>query len=196
MAANTVAFDLIKPPNAAGSMAPRAPRVLYGIGTPDGTIEPLKSADKGSIFLSTNQTTGSMWVKVANNGATADWAMGGGAKVYMSDEFNVDAGAGTKTHDILYCPTAIEILTAKAYFTEATDASGVAEALIEIGTTAEGGEIVASVAVAVSKAIGDTQTLTIVEGTVPAAGFVDIMCTSIAATEAGKFKVVLTYLEG
>ena len=196
MTANAVAFDLVKPASGAGGMSPRAPRILYGTGTPTGTIEPLKSAEKGSIFISTDQTTGCLWVKVANNGATADWAVGGGAKVYMSDEFNVDSGAGTKVHDILYCPTAIEVLSAKAYFTEATEASGAADSLIEIGTTAEGGEIVASVACAANKAIGDTQTLTIVEGTVAAGSFIDIMATGVATTEAGKFKIVLTYLEG
>jgi hypothetical protein len=195
MAANAVAFDLVKPASAAGGMSPRAPRILYGTGTPTGTIEPLKSAEKGSIFISTDQTVGSIWVKVANTGATADWAAGGGSKVYTSPEFNVDAGAGTKVHDIFYCPNAIEILTASLFFTEATDASGAAEATIQLGSTAEGVDLVAAVSIAVSKAIGGTQTLTVAEGTVAAAGFVDIMLTAIAATEAGKFRVVLTYLE-
>jgi hypothetical protein len=176
-------------------MAPRAPRILYGIGTPLGTIEPLKSAEKGSIFISTDQTNAAVWVKIAANSATADWALGSGIKTWLSKEFNIDNGAATADDDILYCPRAITIITATCFYTEATDSTGAADANVKIGTTAAGTEIVGATALSAAKAIGGTQTLTIVSGDVAAAGFANIRHTGIAATEAGKYKVVLTYLE-
>lgn len=195
MTASTVCWDLVRPPLKGGGMATRVPRVLYGAGTPAGTIEPWSTAEKGSIFITTDQTNAGVYVKVANNAAVADWANVGGVKTLTSKEFNVDNGAATADHDVLYFPKASTILTATLLYTEATDASGAADANIRIGVTATGVEVVAITALAAGKAIGGTQALAISSGAVGAAGFVDIFHTGIASVEAGKYKAILTYLE-
>lgn len=195
MTAATVAFDLVKPPSPAGGMSPDRPRIIYGTGTPAGTISPWSGFPKGSIWIATDQTNVAAWLKVQANSAVADWHLLGGIKNYESPIFNIDNGAGTAADDIVYFPRAAEILTATAVYTEATDASGAAEANVKIGTAAAGEEVVAATALTVSKAIGSTQTLTIVDGTIAAGGFANIRHTGLAATEAGQYKVHLTYLE-
>ena len=58
-----------------GSQPP--PLVLYGAGTPAGTLSPFKNAAKGSLYFQTDAATDDMavWVKVATASAVADWRL-------------------------------------------------------------------------------------------------------------------------
>lgn len=197
MTVSALCYDLVRPALPSGSMMTRAPRILYGAGTPAGTIEPWKSAEKGSIFLSTDQTAGAtaMWVKCAANDAVADWASSGQVRTLTTRPFNLDAGNGTVEDDVFYFVNGATLLTASLIYTEATDASGAADANIKIGSAAAGAQHVAAVAIGASKAIGDVTALTLVTGVVAAGGTVYVRNTGITATEAGAYKVQLTYVE-
>ena len=112
---------------------------------------------------------------------------------WQTKTFNIDNGNGTVDHDFLYSENGLTILTAVIFFTEATDASGAADSHVKIGTTDAGTEVVASTALSAGKAVGGTQTVTLVERAVAAGGFLDVCHTGIATTEAGQYKVCITY---
>ncbi|MFA5808753.1 MAG: hypothetical protein WC935_00265 [Thermoleophilia bacterium] len=195
MAASTVCWDLVKPALPAGGMAIRKPRVLYGAGTPAGTIAPWSTEEKGSIFVSTDQTNVAAWIKVAANSAVADWALLSGIQTLATKVYNIDNGAGTADDDVFYFPRAATLLSVVGVYTEATDASGAAEANFKIGSAAAGAEHVGATALVGSKAIGDTQTFALVTGVVAAGGKLFCRHTGIAATEAGQYRVQITYIE-
>ena len=177
-----------------GGGTQRVPMILYGQGTPAGTIAPWKDLPKGSIWVSTNQSTYALYVKLADNSAVADWVIRKGAtRVRYSDEINVDNGAGTKSYETLYWPVAVTVSAFDLVYTEATDASGAAEAAVRIGTAADGEQYVASVALAGSQALGTVVSLTPVTGTVAAASSMVISHTGIAATEVGAYRIRITY---
>jgi hypothetical protein len=165
-------------------MMTRAPRILYGAGTPAGTIEPWKSAEKGSIFLSTDQTAGAtaMWVKCAANDAVADWASSGQVRTLWTKTYNMDNGAGTVNDDVFYFVNGATLLSANMVFSEATEASGGADASFKIGSAAAGAQHVASLTIPVSKAIGDVVGLTLVTGTIAAGGKLFCRHTGSATT--------------
>ena len=197
MTASTVCYDLVRPALPSGSMMTQAPRILYGAGTPAGTIDPWKSAAKGSIFLSTDQTAGAtaMWVKCAANSAVADWASSGQVRTLTTKVFNVDSGAGAVEDDVFYFVNGATLLSATLIYTEATDASGAAEGNFKIGSAAAGAQHVAATALAGGAAIGDKATLVVVLGTIAAGAKIYCRATGIATTEAGAYKVQLTYVE-
>lgn len=62
-------------PKMTSMMVDPPPVWIAGRGTPDGAIEPWKSATKGSLYSQTNATDdeGHLYVKIANAGADADW---------------------------------------------------------------------------------------------------------------------------
>jgi len=172
--------------------ADAVPMIMYGEGTPAGTLWPWTIAPKGSIWLSTNQTANAAcaWVKQADNDAVADWfAMSGSSGAVQRFETQVfDMDAAANQYDYLFFPNGAEIVAAYLVFTEATDASAAAEALISAGTVADGVTLIAAVSPGVSKAVGTVTTLTVAEGTV--ASKIVTKNTVVAATEAGQYKVV------
>lgn len=112
----------------------------------------------------------------------------------LSKEFNIDNGSGTTDDDlILHTTRAITIVRAQVVYTVATDTAGAASANVKIGTTQGGSGIVAATALQVSKAIGATTSMTVVDGRVAANGNVWVRHTGIAATEVGNYKVLIEY---
>ena len=117
-----------------------------------------------------------------------------GQEYVVSKEFNIDNGSGTADNDLVLVPDKpIYIEDVRCIYSEATDTAGAASATIQLGTTAGGVDIVAAVALEVSKAIGAVSALTIADGNVAANEFVYARHTGIAATEAGKYKVQIRY---
>jgi hypothetical protein len=118
-------------------------------------------------------------------------------QLVMSKEFNIDNGSGTTDDDlILHTDRAITVISAQVVYTEATDTAGVASANIKLGTAAGGAQLVAATAYQVSKAVGDKTAMTLVTGAgaVAADGEIWARHTGIAATEAGKAKVLVTFV--
>ena len=87
MAVNVAAYHLLRPNQHMGSAGSAnnahvlgsqpPPLVLYGAGTPAGTLSPFKNAAKGSLYFQTDAATDDMavWVKVATASAVADWRL-------------------------------------------------------------------------------------------------------------------------
>lgn len=100
MAVNTAAFHLLRPSQHMGSagsstrnaaLGPQpAPVILYGTGTPAGTLSPFKDGAKGSIYLQTDAAADdyAVWMKMATNNAVADWRL---MQSYNSPIVNVTA---------------------------------------------------------------------------------------------------------
>lgn len=112
----------------------------------------------------------------------------------ISQEFNIDNGAGTTVDELLYYATQkITIVSATVVYTEATDSAGAASGNVKIGTAAAGTQIVAATALGVAKAVSSITELTLVAPNVPAGGVVWVRHTGVAATDAGKYRVMIDY---
>lgn len=106
MAVNTAAFHLLRPSQHMGSagsstknnaLGPQpAPLILYGSGTPAGTLSPFKDGAKGSIYLQTDAAADdyAVWMKMATNNAVADWRL---MQSYNNPIVNVTASTLTVT---------------------------------------------------------------------------------------------------
>ncbi|MFA5808752.1 MAG: hypothetical protein WC935_00260 [Thermoleophilia bacterium] len=171
------------------------PGVLYGEGTPAGTLKPWTDMPLGSIWVSTDQTSYCAWVKVQDNDAVADWAYCGGVKADYSKVFNGDNGAGVKDYDCWYWSRAATLLSADLIYGEATDTSGAAEATFALGTAADGGQYVASVNMAVSKALGAVTSLTLASTSVASGSTMFFSHAGYAATEAGTYRIRLSWID-
>jgi hypothetical protein len=171
--------------------------IMFGNGTPAGTLAPWTTAPLGSLWLSTNQSanTVSAWVKVQDNDAVADWVAFemGTTRFYETGEFDMDATANQ--YDYWYCPRALNLLAAYLVYVEATDSTGAAEGNISAGTAADGTQFVAATAYEPSKTVGYAKTLTLASSGVSAGGKVVTKNTKVTATEAGQFKVMYLYAE-
>ena len=179
-----------------GDGTQEVPMILYGKGTPAGTLSPWKDLPQGSVWVSTDQTTFALWVKVYDNSANADWvARQGVEKMVCSKTFNVDSGAATADNDVIYFPVACTLTSADLVFSEATDSTGAGDCLIRIGSADNGEQYVASVTVGVSKAIGALTPLTLVTPTVAAASSLFIRHTGVATTDTGEYRVCIRYTE-
>lgn len=115
--------------------------------------------------------------------------------VTKSAVFNIDNGAGTTVDDVILAGLDfnIEILSAKLVYTEATDTAGAASANVKLGTTAGGVEVVAQTALSAAKAVGSTQTLTLVATRINSGTSLFVRHTGIAATEAGQYYALIQY---
>jgi hypothetical protein len=114
-------------------------------------------------------------------------------QIAMTRIFDIDNGAATTVDDaFLIHPYPITIISAKVLYTTATTGT-VAAALIQLGTAVDGEQIVAETALANTKAVGTTTSLTIVSGAVAANTMVTARHTGIAATAAGEYRVVVEY---
>ncbi len=181
-----------------GAMHPETPpSILWGQGTPNGDLPPFNLVNKGSLYMCVNNTddSGHLYHKVDEGGDDADWVLYETLptrRIVTGPVMNLD-NAGTEDFVIFAPGVAVTIVTARLVFTEATDASGAAEGAVTVGTAVNGEQIVASVALAVSKAIGSFQELTIVSGTVAADGFATVRIDGYATTEAGEAFLQLEY---
>jgi len=116
--------------------------------------------------------------------------------ILRSPEINIDNGSGTAAaYLLLVADRPLTIVGAYIEYSEATDTAGAASATVQIGSTAGGVEIVAATALEVSKAIGARTDLTLVATGKKIAknGFIQVTHTGIAATEAGKYHVVVLF---
>jgi hypothetical protein len=175
----------------SGTSACPVPMIMFGNGTPAGTIAPWTTAAKGSIWISRDQSDNAIcvWVKQAANDAVADWIPfrgTGQVQRYETQVFDMDAGANE--YDYLYFPNGCEIIKAYQVWTEACDASGAADGNVSAGSAADGTQYIGAHSYTPSSAVGTARELTVTEGTV--ASKIVTKNTKVAATEAGKFKVV------
>lgn len=115
--------------------------------------------------------------------------------VIKSIIFDIDNGSGVTVDDqLLNLPYAAYITDVRAVYTEATDASGVELGSFALGVAAGGATLVAATALTVSKAIGATTTAAIVSDLLPANTTLWVRHTGVAATDAGKYYVQVTYI--
>ena len=201
MTASVQAWKILDPKETS-LMPEKPPQILFGQGTPNGDLEPFKSAQKGSLYMQSNATDDDshVFMKVDEGGDDADWVA---LVVNNTDRriiattrevFNIDNGAGTDADQIILVPVVpITIVAARVVYTEATDSSGAASANVQIGTAIDGVDIVANVALQVSKAIGAVQNLTIADGAVAAGELVAVRHTGVATTEGGEYFVQIEY---
>jgi hypothetical protein len=118
-----------------------------------------------------------------------------GWQIARSQAFNIDAGAGATTDEILFSnlPYDIEIQSVQAVYQEATDTAGATTANFKLGTTAGGVELVGITAYEVSKAVGATTTATLTLANVAAGSAVFVRHTARAATESGTAVIQVVY---
>jgi hypothetical protein len=116
------------------------------------------------------------------------------SKYLVSKIFNIDNGSGTTDDDILLVPDKdIWIESALVLYTEATDTTGAASAVIDIGVTTGGEDVVKDAHPEVAKAIGSTTALTLLKNRIPAGSILNVRHTGVAATEVGQYKVQIRY---
>jgi len=110
-----------------------------------------------------------------------------------SQVFDLDNGAGTTIDDVILRPdSAITITSARIVYSDATTGT-VAAGSAKVGTTVGGGEIVAATNYENTKAVGTTTAMSIVAGAVAAGTPITVRHTGVAATQAGKAHVEITY---
>jgi len=116
--------------------------------------------------------------------------------IFRSKTFNIDNGSGTTDDDVLFSNLsgAVDLITARLVYVEATDTTGAEVATIALGTTAGGVDVVAAVALTAAKAVGGTQTLTLVATRVAAGGALFARHTGVATTEVGQYYVEVEYM--
>lgn len=226
MADSTAAYHLIKT-QGTSMESEREPDVLWGLGTPNGDIEPFVSVQKGSLYISVDRTDDEahIYVKVDEGGDNNDWvrllaenhalidtsdiAASAGIKgsqlatnarrqYAVSKEFTIGNGAGTTDDDILFLSSdGCTVIAANVVYTVATDSAGAASANVKVGTAVGGAQVVNTTALQISKAAGSRTALVLETGTgvlnIAANGFLAVRHTGVAATEAGKYKVVVEY---
>lgn len=114
----------------------------------------------------------------------------------LSAEFNIDAGAGTDTDDLMvHVRQGARPVAARLVFTEASDSS-MSGCNVKLGTTQGAQNIVAQTNITEAKAVGSVQALTLASGVDDLGddGNIWARVRSIAATQVGKFKVAVDYV--
>ena len=204
MATSTNAFFLLRGigsrvagtglvPVADGPFAPEVePQIIWGQGTPAGTLAPWTLVNKGSMYIEVNRTDDlpAIWQKVDEGNDAADWVLMDHKHITTSTLFDISASDSEQV--VMYADRALLITSAYLLWEEATGASGAAEGDITIGTATGGAEIVAAAAYSVSKATGSIQSLTLVDGAVAAAGSV-FASHDQAASASGTYRLVLVW---
>ena len=172
----------------------KEPDILWGLGTPNGAIEPFVSVQKGSLYFAVDNTDDQthIYQKVDEGGDNADWvrmfvenqalidnndlaASAGvvGSKLAtnarrqfaVSKEFDIDNGAGTTDDDIILSTSdGCTVVSAAIVYTVATDSAGAAAANAKIGTTVGGSQVVETTALEVSKAVGSRTAMVLETG--------------------------------
>lgn len=116
-------------------------------------------------------------------------------EVVRTQIFDIDAGAGQTTDDVIFSnlPYAVDLVSAQAVYTEATDTTGAATANWKLGVAAGGATIVAQTAYVAAKAVGSTSAGTILIERIAAGATLFCRHTARAATESGKAYVQVVY---
>lgn len=193
MVVSKAAYHLFKT-QMSSMESEKEPDALWGLGTPNGDLEPFKSAQKGTTYVSVDRSDDEthVYIKVAEADADSDWvrllaenhalidtadlAVSAGIKgsqlavnarrqFLVSKVFNIDNGAATTDDDILVLPSdGLSVIAANVVYTEATDSAGAASANVRIGTTAGGVQVVYTTPLQVSKAVGSRTPLVLETG--------------------------------
>lgn len=176
----------------SGSNSAPIPMIMYGNGTPAGTLAPWTTAPNGSIWIGIDQTGGdNLWVKMYANGAAADWVAlshaDTGYRVVNTAIFDMDAGGNE--YDLFYVQRDTKIAAAFLVYTEATDSSGAADGNISAGTAVDGTNVIAATAYAPSTAVGTAVELVLAKTSFSVGDIIYTKNTKVGATEAGKMKV-------
>ena len=205
MTVNTVAYFLQNPEteDALGvglrsgdqaALQPEAqPAILWGQGTPDGDRAPFTSVNKGSLYMSTNQTddTHVLWQKVDEGSDDDDWILVSNGTQVAQWGALIDISAADAEQVVFHAVAEILITEIGLLWNEATNSSTMTGD-ITIGVASGGGQIVAADVFDVSQASGDYQALTIVDGQV-AAGESVFVSHDQAASAPGTCFVIAKY---
>jgi len=205
MAVNTVAYFLQNPPAIDGlalgsqvgdqsAMQPEPqPAILWGQGTPDGDRAPFTSVNKGSLYMSTNQTDDLhvLYQKVDEGSADTDWILVSNGTQVAQWGGLFDISASDSEQVVFHAVAEILITEIGLVWNEATN-STVMTGDIAIGVASAGQQIVATVVFPISKASGSYTALTIVDGQVSAGESVFVSIDQ-AASAPGTFFVVAKY---
>ena len=193
---NPVGMDTIGAGGGGGdqaSMHPEAqPAILWGQGTPDGDRAPFNLVNKGSLYVSTNQTddTRVLWQKVDEGGDNADWVLSNVTNVAQWGVlFDISEGPAEQ---VVFHAVAEILITEIGLLWNEGRSSTVTTGDVQIGVATGGEQIVAAVVFPVSKATGDYQALTIVDGQVSAGESVFVSFDD-ATTEPGTFYIIAKY---
>ena len=105
--------------------------------------------------------------------------------------FNIDNGSGTTVDETLFSglPFAVDLVSVRAVYQEATDTAGAASANFKLGVTAGGATLVAATALEAAKAVGANTSAAILIQRVAAGAACFVRHTGIAATESGSYHV-------
>lgn len=194
---NPVGMDTIGAGTGAGDQASMHPEVqpviLWGQGTPDGDRAPFSLVNKGSLYISVNQTddTHVLWQKVDEAGADDDWLSAENATIVSQwgDIFDISAGPAEQ---VVFHAVAEILITEIGIVWNEARSSTVTTGDLQIGVATGGEEIVAAVVFPPSKATGDYQALTIVDGQVSAGESV-FASFDDATTEPGTYFIIAKY---
>jgi hypothetical protein len=187
------------------------PSILWGQGTPNGDLAPFNLVNKGSLYLSVDQTDDAACVyeKVSEDGDNNDWVVlmlaGDTGGNVLIEALEVNA----KSH-IVVLPTLVDISEAASEFiafhavaeveiTEigllweegSQDDTGVHEGDVTIGTATGGGQVVAATTYTDNTSPGDYQALSLAEGTM-AAG-TSMFVSHDQSTGTGTYRVIFKY---
>jgi hypothetical protein len=119
-----------------------------------------------------------------------------GTNQVMSKEFNIDNGNGVTDDDLMgnFRNGAVPI-AAWVVYSEASDSGDASGASIQLGSSKGGSDIVAATNLENGKAIGSVTALTLGSGVddVGAYGSIWARHTGVAATQVGKYYVIVEY---
>ena len=205
MAVNVNAFFLKNPIGMASigvgsplgdqaSMYPESgPAILWGQGTPDGDRAPFTLVNKGSLYISVNQTddTHVLWQKVDEGGDDADWLLVSHSDVVSQWGGILDISNSAEEQVVFHAVAEILITEIGLLWNEATD-STVMTGDTTIGIATGTGEIVAATVYDISQSSGDYQALTIADGQV-AAGESVFWSHDQAASSPGTCFLIVKY---
>jgi len=77
MAKATIAYNIMRPMASNVLADAIKPDILFGSGTPDGTILPFRTSPLGTLYIQTDSGSANsgLYVKRLNNGQDADWLL-------------------------------------------------------------------------------------------------------------------------
>lgn len=112
----------------------------------------------------------------------------------MSQEFNIDNGAGTTVDELVgYMTDQATPVRAFLVYTEASDSGDASGANVKVGTSVGGAQIVAATNLENGKAINSTTSLTLAVDKIAAGSAIWVRHTGIAATQVGKYRLFIDY---
>ncbi|MBT3390336.1 MAG: hypothetical protein HN413_07980 [Chloroflexi bacterium] len=169
--------------------------MYYNAGAPtdgaSGTYAGI--APVGALLIDT--TNGNLYRNTGTQAAPA-WNFAERKQV-LSKEFNLDNGAGTTDDDlVLHSMQSVTPVAAQVVYTEASDSGDASGANVKVGSSQGGSDVVAATNLENGKAVGSVTALTLGSGVddVGDNGSIWVRHTGVAATQVGKYKVLVEYI--